>query len=82
MRTVNETKMEILAALEHGPLNHFTIAEQIDQAPFHIRGWLRHLKRERLVRELLDGNGHRWEITDRGRELVAGDRQIRWEVGS
>lgn len=77
MRTAEETKMEILGALEHGALNHFTIAEQIDQAPFHIRGWLRMLKRERLVRELLDEHGHRWELTDRGHQLLAGDRQIR-----
>jgi predicted ArsR family transcriptional regulator len=72
-----ELRRGILRELRHGPLDHFAIAQALDQAPFAVRGELHSLKRDRLVSEQLSRHGHTWKLTDRGWEIVYGDDQMR-----
>jgi hypothetical protein len=60
----------ILHALRHGALDHFQVAVDVAAAPFMVRGSLKRLKSERLVRESLDADAHDWELTSRGYQAV------------
>lgn len=70
-----ELRAEILRTLRDGELNLYELADTIDQAPFRVRGELKAMKRDRLVREHV-GQHHTWELTGSGtRAAWAGEQQ-------
>lgn len=84
MTYLSPADAQILLALRHGPLDHFRIAADIQEAPFAVRACLKRLKRERRVREILNWHeGHRWELTGCGQreaDELAGGQQLQLEL--
>lgn len=73
-------KRRIISTLRHGPLNPVEIAHDSDLPPFCVRGWLKELKRERLVEEHLTTREHHYRLTDRGHRAAAASDQIELEI--
>lgn len=74
--TSQQIQRLIVIELRNGPLDQFQIAAGIGQAPFRVRAELRHLKRDRLVRDYINGGRLDWELTAKGlREAFAVDHQ-------
>jgi predicted transcriptional regulator len=67
---MTEQQRRILAELRHGPLNQMDIAVSIMAAPFTVRGDLRALRRDRIVRERFTRDGHVWELTNQGHAIA------------
>lgn len=67
--------LSVMRTLRGGPLGPVEIAEETLMAPFNAHGWLKMLKRERLVEEHLTSREHTFALTDRGRrELLEADQ--------
>jgi predicted transcriptional regulator len=72
---LNQIQDRILATLRYEALNAHAIAYELDEPPYRIRGELKRLKRERLVRDRIEREGYLWELTDRGVSfLFSGDQ--------
>lgn len=63
---ISEVKKRILAALREEALDQFQIAAAIAEPPFRVRGELQDLRRERLVRNVIQGGRIVWALTVRG----------------
>ena len=74
--TSHEIQLLILRALRFGPLNHFEIAVEIDQAPFRVRAELHRLKAERYVTERVAPDDHSWKLTERGYRVASQQDQL------
>jgi hypothetical protein len=69
---MNELQRKIIGGLRYGPLNYFDLANEIDAVPFHVRGHLKELKRDRYVRERSTEKEILWELTAKGWDVATG----------
>lgn len=70
-------QLTIMRALSRGPLGPVEIAEQTGMAPFNVRGWLKAMRRDRLIEEHLTSQQHTFELTNRGRKELLWAAQLR-----
>lgn len=76
VRTSQQLQRDIMHALIHGGLDQYQIAADVADAPFRVRAELRHLKRDRLVRDKAGARAITWELTDRGYTTALGADQL------